>query len=1043
MTPAEVPRLADGPVHALVRAQAARTPDAPAIEHGDVAIGYRALSDDAARLAGLLVAGGADADVPVAVLSDDPVLAVTAMLAVLEAGAAFVLLDPQLPAARVGAMLRIAAPPLVLVDDRAASLAERLREDLAGARTIPLARAAWRDRTPFAAPAARDPDGLAYVTFTSGSSGEPKPIAGRLKGIDHFVRWEIGAFGIGPGSRVSRLTTPAFDAFLRDAFAPLCAGGTMVSPADRAATLTAQALGPWIAAERLTHVHCVPTVFRLLLEAPAETAFSALRWIALAGEALRPADVARWYDRFGASTRLANLYGPSETTMTKFVHLVEPADAERATVPIGRPMPGARALVVDPRDRACSPGTVGEILIRTPYRSLGYFRRPELTAAAFVPNPFGDDPSDLVYRTGDFGRVLDDGTFELIGRRDGQVKIAGVRVELAEIDGLLREHPDVADVAVVARDDRADGATYLCAYVVGRVEVSGAVLRAYLAARLPDAMIPAAFVPLAALPRTITGKLDRRALPRPDEVLRANRPHVAPATPVEEILAGMWAGVLGIARAGALDDFFELGGHSLLALQLLARIEATFGVALPLRELFDARSLRELARRIEAGLDGAPAPPAEIARADRAAALPLSSAQKRLWFLERLNPGTPVYHLPTVVAIDGALDEGALAAALDEVVARHDSLLSAFPEEGGVPVLRIVPMLAFPAAHLRHGAGARGRRRSGDPPPGDRGNSPAVRPRAAPLMRALLKISVRFFRLRPRAKDHHHLVADARSVAVVLHDSRRVRAVPAAADSRRSARRCITSTSSRPPQHAGRTAGVRRAMADRLAGLRTLELPADRARPPLPTFQGAHELLDLGAELPRPCTRLHASAAPRRSWSCSPGSTRCCGALPTRTTSSWGPRSRTVRTSRWNGSSGFSANTVVLRTDASGDPPFAEARSRGRARRPSPRMRIKTSLWKRSFASSSRSAISAGSRSLPSGSSCRRDRARGRRRAAGAAAGRHRRRDLAVRPDGRVEGGSGGAARAVRVRARPFRAGHDPPVRRSVPDAAGWCDRGA
>jgi amino acid adenylation domain-containing protein len=445
----------------------------------------------------------------------------------------------------------------------------------------------------------REPDDLCYVYFTSGSTGRPKGIAGRLKAIDHFVRWEIATLGLEPGVRVSQLTTPSFDASLRDFFTPLAAGGTVcVPPAD--IVLDAEQLVAWIDAQQINLVHCVPSVFRSLLnEGLDATRFASLRHVLMAGEAILPADARRWFDIFGDRVQLVNLYGPSETTMTKFFHVVTPADADRRLIPIGKPMSGTGGLIVDDHGNPCPAGVVGEIYIRTPYRSLGYFGREDLTRAVFIQNPFSQDPNDLVYKTGDLGRMLKDGTFELIGRRDHQVKIRGERVELAAIETALRSHPSVKDVAIVDRDD-ATGTKYLCAYVVLAAGTATTELRDALAAEFPSAMVPSVFLALDALPRLVNGKIDRAALPVPDQnAARSEIAFEAPRNPVEEQLAALFTEVLGVSRVGIRESFFELGGHSLLATQLVSRIRRAFDIALPVRALFDAPTVAALAEQVD------------------------------------------------------------------------------------------------------------------------------------------------------------------------------------------------------------------------------------------------------------------------------------------------------------------------------------------------------------------------------------------------------------------------------------------------------------
>ena len=583
-----------------------------AIDTGAAQVSYASLEARSNRLAQFLLASGAPRGAAVAILSDSVIDVVTAVLASLKAGLVFVPLDPRTPARRLRALVEEVSIDWAVADAKYAGLAGAI-----GRPAAPL-KVAFLDAPPADAASVqvlagfeafansarpsvpRDGDDACYVYFTSGSTGRPKGISGRLKAIDHFVRWEIGAFGIAPGDRISQLTTPAFDASLRDFFAPLAAGATICVPPP-GTVFDAEQLVAWIHDQRITLVHCVPSVFRSMLNEGLEASrFPALRHVLMAGEAILPADARKWFDTFGDRIQIVNLYGPSETTMTKFFHVVTPADADRRLIPIGKPMPGASAIVVDERGGPCPAGVVGEIYIRTPYRSLGYVGREDLTREVFIQNPFSADPSDLVYKTGDLGRLLKDGTFELIGRRDHQVKVRGERVELGAIETALRTHAAVKDVAVVDRED-ATGTKYLCGYVVTDDESAVAGLRDFLAADLPASMVPSMFVALPSLPRLINGKIDRAALPAPDrDRARAEQPFEAPRNPVEERLSGLFAEVLGVSRVGIHESFFELGGHSLLATQLVSRIRRAFEIALPVRALFDAPTVAGIAKHIDA-----------------------------------------------------------------------------------------------------------------------------------------------------------------------------------------------------------------------------------------------------------------------------------------------------------------------------------------------------------------------------------------------------------------------------------------------------------
>jgi amino acid adenylation domain-containing protein len=916
-----------------------------AIEYADRRVSYEDLERRSNQLARWLVERGARPGTLVAILTEDTARMVTAILAVLKAGAAFMPLDPQLPAPRLDAMLALGEPVLLLADSGMAGVLARLDPPKAGRPEIGVLGASvgmanldpawrinegdWTDMSADAFTVPMEPDAFCYLYFTSGSTGQPKAIAGRLKGIDHFIRWEIDTFGVGPGTRVSQLTTPSFDAFLRDVFTPLCAGGTVCVPDNPALVLTPSGLASWIEARKINLVHCVPTVFRLMLnDLRGPDSLPKLRWVLLAGEPVTASDVTRWTQMFGTRIRLANLYGPSETTMIKFCHFVTPEDGRRSSVPIGRPMPGARALVVDARNRACQPGTVGEILIRTPYRALGYYKRPDLTAEVFVPNPFSNDPDDIVYRTGDFGRMLDDGSFELIGRKDHQVKIRGVRVEIAEIEAHLRALPEISDAVVVARTSGRDGPV-LCAYVVSGISLSMSSVRAQLTATLPEVMIPAAFVPLRELPRTITGKVDRKALPAPDRMAREGD-HVPPRTVTEEILAGLWSQLLAVEHVGTGDSFFELGGQSILAMQLLARINDAFDVEVPLATLFDAPTLGVLAAAIDAALGVATTTePVVVVPRDRH--WPLSFSQQRLWFLEQLMPGTMVYHVPAAVRIQGPLDPDRLQAALNLVLRHQEGLRTGFHEKGNETFKVVVSDVALELRRVDlpdsggAAAGAELKRLVSEEMarPFDLGRPP--------LMSTLL--------IRRAADDQvlvlvmHHLVSDAWSVGVLCRDIAAAYGVLSTGLAR--------SLPSLAFQYLDFAVWQRRAQAvvlderlsfwrTRLAGLPPLELPTDRLRPIIPSFRGQRRPFALEAASVaalRELTRRHRVtlfmvllAAFKSLLHRYTGQTDIALGTPVAN------RPLTAM----EDVIGFFANTLVLRTDLEGDPTFAELLARVR-----------------------------------------------------------------------------------------------------------------
>jgi amino acid adenylation domain-containing protein len=541
-----------------------------------------------------------------------------------------------------------------------------------------------------------DPDAPCSIYFTSGSTGRPKAILGRLKGIDHFMRWEIEAVGAGPGTRVSQLASPSFDGFLKDVFVPLCSGGVVCAPESRDIILDAWSLAGWLDVEQIEILHCVPSVFRALLNEKLNSDyFEAMKCIVMTGEPLYPADVKRWMDIFGTRVRLFNIYGTTETSLSKFQYEIKPEDVDRPSIPVGKPIDGSSVMVIDSRGELCGLGAVGEIYIRTPFRSHGYYGQPELTRQVLVPNPFSDDPDDIVHKTGDFGRLLKGGNLEHLGRRDQQVQIRGVRVELGEIENLLRGHSAVADVAVVDRDD-ADGNKFLVAYVAMSNGSGAAVLREYLAQHLPPTMLPSAFVELDQLPRTLNGKIDRKALPALESIEREQANETGKLTPIEEILAGIWCEVLRLSSVARHSNFFNLGGHSLLVTQVLARVREYLKVELPIRSVFEAPTLEQFARLVQQQIStGNQSGLSPITRVSREGELPLSLSQTRMWFFEQLSSGTSAFNIALGVRFRGPLNIPALEQTFSEIMRRHESLRTVFPAINTQPVQVIRPPSRF------------------------------------------------------------------------------------------------------------------------------------------------------------------------------------------------------------------------------------------------------------------------------------------------------------------------------------------------------------
>ncbi|MEP6742363.1 MAG: non-ribosomal peptide synthetase [bacterium] len=579
-----------------------------AIECGRRLISYESLDRSANRLANQLIALNLNKGSIIAVVLNDRIQIITALIGILRAACVFVPFDPDGPEERLRQMLGSLAPACFIVDsDLRQSIAEG--DSVFGCpvrveRVISLddeevtdAGAGAFDRPTVS----HDPDDQCYVYYTSGSTGVPKGIVGRLKGLGHFINWEIDTFGIAAGTRVSQLTPPTFDAFLRDVLVPLCVGGTICIPPDRTTLMDPPSLIAWLDSSKINLIHCVPFIFNAIVhEHPQANKFTSLLLILMAGESLPASDVRKWINTYGTRIKLVNLYGPTEATMVKFYHVIEQSDLERGFIPIGKPMRGAKAILLDQEGNVCPPGVMGEIYIRTPYLTLGYYGKPELTREAFIPNPLTKATNDIVYKTGDLARVLSDGNFQFIGRGDNQVKIRGNRVELGEIETTLERHDLIRKAVLTVSDDLPAGSG-LVAYVLSEKEEGLEIeqLRNFLSQRLPDYMMPAAFVQLDAFPLTPNGKVDRHALPPPGVAQELAKQFVAPRNFTEDMLAKIWQEVLNVDRIGVFDNFFQLGGHSLKATQVMSRVNAAFRIELPLHTLFETGNVAALTAIIE------------------------------------------------------------------------------------------------------------------------------------------------------------------------------------------------------------------------------------------------------------------------------------------------------------------------------------------------------------------------------------------------------------------------------------------------------------
>ncbi|WP_405861031.1 amino acid adenylation domain-containing protein [Streptomyces sp. NBC_00090] len=651
--------LPDASLPRLFAARASVTPDTVAVT-GPVTLTYAELDRRANHLAHRLVAAGASPDRPVALLQQRSADLIVSMLAVLKAGASYLPLPPTAPAGRLRRMADQVGATL-LVTDRP--------HDLTGLTVL----APGDGESPEPPRPDPHPDQAAYVMFTSGSTGTPKAVVLTHRNTAGFVRDRLWR----AGGTVLMHSATGFDASVHEIWTPLLTGGTVVVAPEE--ILDDAGLARAVTAYGVDRIWLTSGLFAALAENP--DCFAGIREILTGGDVVPPGAVGRILDRHPGLTVRA-LYGPTETTTCSTRFSMSDAQAVPGRVPIGTPMDNTRLYVLDGHLQPVPAGVPGELYIAGSGVSRGYAGQPDLTAERFTADPWGP-PGSRMYRTGDITRWRSDGTLDFVGRADAQVKIRGFRVEPAEVESSLTALSGVGQAFVTAHEDRG-GDRRLVAYLVpGGAELDVADVQGRLAAALPDYLVPSAYVVLDRLPLTGNGKVDRRALPEPE--FATGTGYTAPRTPTEEILVELMGELLGRSRVGAHDNFFDLGGHSLLATRLVNRVRTHLGADLGIADLFEAPTAAALGARLGSG-QGASRTRSALLPAARPCPLPLSYAQERLWFLSRWNG----LGWPLVLRLDGALDLGELRAAVGDLLERHETLRTRFPEVDGAPSQQIL-----------------------------------------------------------------------------------------------------------------------------------------------------------------------------------------------------------------------------------------------------------------------------------------------------------------------------------------------------------------
>jgi amino acid adenylation domain-containing protein len=826
-------------IHELFEAQVERTPEATAVVFGEERLTYRELDERANRLARYLRTLGVGPEVLVGICLERSPAMVTALLGILKAGGAYLPLDPSYPQERLAYMAGDAQLKVLLTEEKLASLLSQ-----AVTHVVSL-DSQWGMIEPFDGGRLGDTgeaQSLAYVIYTSGSTGRPKGVLVQHHGLCNMVEALARDFHVQPQSRVLQFASFGFDASVPEIFMALTVGAAL--HLERAAVLASPVtLAQLMREQAITTVILPPAMLAVL----PESGLTELQTLITAGESCS-AEIA---DRWSEGRRFFNAYGPTETTVCATMHLYR--EKHPIAPPIGRPIANTEVYVLSEDMQPVPVGVAGELYIGGEGLARGYLNRPELTAERFIPNPFTSEAGARLYRTGDVVRYLSDGNIEFLGRQDTQVKVRGYRIELGEIEAVLLSHAGIRDAVVIVREETA-GDKRLVAYVVTpEGVVTGNELRSYLKERIPEYMIPAAFVMLEAMPLTPSGKVDRRALPAP-EVSRAEieNEYVEARTPVEEIVAGIWGEVLGIERIGIHDNFFGLGGHSLLATQVISRLKESLQVEVTLDKMFESPTVAAIASAVEMAQQTAQGQDtASIPRVARDRNLPLSFAQQRLWFIDQLEPDSYFYNVSAAVRLTGKLDVAALEQTLNELVRRHETLRTTFASIEGQPVQLIAPSMELRlsmveldhVAEVEREATARELAVNEAKLPFDLSHGP------------LLRVTL----LRLGAQEHialltmHHIISDGWSMGVLI----------------REVATCYEFFSTNKPamlpelpiQYADFAVWQRERLSgevleeqfdywrQKLSGLPRLALPTDRSRPEIQSVRGAYQVAPLHTAL--------------------------------------------------------------------------------------------------------------------------------------------------------------------------------------------------
>jgi amino acid adenylation domain-containing protein len=626
------------------------------------------------------------------ILMLNPIDLIFAMTACLKGGYVFVPFDTAYPLERLKRMFETIDGAVIIADEKNNLAAQEIVNGKSVARIVLEEGFYSSSQFPFEFHEEdfdnEDPN---YIFYTSGSTGTPKAIVGKNKSLLHFVQWEIETFSLDCSARISQLTTPCHDPILRDVYSAFLCGGAVCIPESKGILLDSTKLANWVEAEKITMIHCTPSLFKAMTDTElSDYSFASLQYILMAGEKINPKALEKWYQVFDGRIKCVNLYGSTETTMVKAYYIIKPEDTKKASIPIGMPMKGAKFIILDENMQICAKGQIGEIYIRTPYCSLGYYNQ-ELNQTIFVKNPFSNQEGDYLFKTGDLGKVLENGNYEFHGRIDRQIKVRGIRVELGEIETILSSYESITDCAVFAKQSKGGDNYEIVAFYTAQSDIDGNLIRNYMASKMNDNILPSSYMRLETLPRLKNGKIDYKTL---EEYEVEEKTEIKePETKTERELLEIWKDILQKDNIGVNQNFLQIGGHSLLIMTMITRISRTFGVEISLGEIFQGATIEKLAQIIHGKKQEECV--SSVSKAEEKEFYIVSNSQARMYALWERNPESTVYNMPAGYWVKGKLVTEKLESAIQTIIQRHEILRTAFLVKEGEIVQKVLEKIEF------------------------------------------------------------------------------------------------------------------------------------------------------------------------------------------------------------------------------------------------------------------------------------------------------------------------------------------------------------